>query len=540
MSNRTRMAFVFGVLGITLTYLLVETRYITHFPLGADEFLDMYVLQMFRGGLPYRDFTPPKTVLAFYLDLPVFAAVGDPWRAMLAVKLEHAILAAATMFGGALVLGRRLPTAAVLGALAMLVTMSTFLERSAELHVDQIAAVFGFLSLLALIERRPMLAGLFAAGAFLSTQKGVYFVLAGQAGLLAELGRVRTARMRATWLRFTFSSAAILAAYLAFWSLFASPRTVIRDVFLDRSIVQIASTVIYTIRSHYWLQTFVQNPLFYGIAAAGAVVLLGRWPRAAEDDRFAILAPYILALSLLAAWHKQPWPYFIALVVPPLFIVNAVFLAELRHRPRAAFVLAIIAAAIPLARFDVTMRRDNTFQRATFTTALSLLAPNETYIDGASMIYTQEQAASEFVWLDWVRMKALRDASPAQLMPLIHRIDTARPKLMLLNYRTAALPPTLQLYARSQFAPLWGNILYYAPVIAPPVFELHFDGTYLADRPARIDDIDIAAGARLPLHRGWHTMRASHPIRLRLLAPPGTPFDPRFAAGGELLRNGFD
>ncbi len=231
MSNRGRMAFVLGVLGLTLAYLVVEARYITHFPLGADEFLDMYVLRMFRGGLPYRDFTPPKTVLAYYLELPVFAAVADPWRAMLAVKLEHAILAAATMFGAALVLGRRLPAAALLGALAMLVTMSNFLERSAELHVDQIAAVFGFLSLLALIERRSMLAGLFAAGAFLSTQKGIYFVLAGQAGLLAELVRVRTARMRATWLRFTASSAAILAAYLAFWSLFESPQTVIRAFF---------------------------------------------------------------------------------------------------------------------------------------------------------------------------------------------------------------------------------------------------------------------------------------------------------------------
>ncbi len=188
----------------------------------------------------------------------------------------------------------------------------------------------------------------------------------------------------------------------------------------------------------------------------------------------------------------------------------------------------------------MTMRRNNAFQRATFATAQSLLGPNETYLDGTNMIYTHEQAAPEFVWLDWVRMKALRDAAPAQLMPLIRRIDAGRPKLMLLNYRTAALPPALQLYARSQFAPLWGNILYYAPIIAPPGFELHFDGTYLADRPARIDDIDIAAGARLPLHRGWHTMRASHPIRLRLLAPPGTPFDARFAAGGELLRNGFD
>jgi hypothetical protein len=540
MKDRQRIAFALGTLGLVLAYLAVETRYILHIPFGVDEFAGAYILRMFRGAVPYRDFTPPKTVLGFYLQLPVFAAVADPWRAMLAVKFEHAILAASVMFGAALLLGRRLPAAPVLGALAMLMTLSPFLEQGAELRVDSTAAAFGFISLLALIERRPALAGIFAAGAFLCTQKGVYFVLASQAGLLADLARARTPRARSAWLRFTVSSGATLAAYLACWSVVASPGTVLRGIFLDKNIVQIATTNIYSIRGLFWFQTAARNPLFCALAATGLILLFRRWLAPKEDDPLAILAPYILALSLLAAWHKQPWPYFIAMIAPPFFMVIAVALAELWQWRRATILFAIVGAAIPLARLGVTLQRDSAYQRATFNTAQALLAPNETYLDGTNMIYTRDQAAPEFVWLDWVHMEALRGTPPAQLMPLIGRIDAARPKLMLLTYRTAALPPTLLMYAHTQFAPLWGNILYYAPVIAQPAFDLHFDGTYLAEGPARIDDIAVTGGTRLTLRRGRHTLTAAQPVRLRLLPPPTVPLDWHFSGGGELLQNGFN
>jgi uncharacterized membrane protein len=538
-----RLVYALTALCLSLFYLAIEWLYIHRLPLGMDEFGGAYILRHLRTALPYRDFPPGKTVLAFYLELPAFLVTPDAWPAMLAVKVEVALIMAAALFVSALILSRHLPAVAVLGSLAMLVSMSTFLERSAELRVDPLAAVFGLASLLALIERRPALAGVFAACAFCCTQKGIYLVLAAQAALLADVARTRSRLAVRTWLRFTVASTAVLVAYLAFWSALASPHVVLEQTFFDKGMVQVARAAIYDIRGQYWLQTLLHNPFFYGLAFMGVLVLLRSWLR--DDDSVTIVAPYAAALILLSLWHKQPWPYFFVTLIPTLYVVNAATLAKLLERVPSrrtvvVAVVAIVGIAFPLSRLAFTLERSNALQHATFAAVESLLAPGETYIDGMNMVYTHEQPAREIIWIDAARMRVMQTEGPAALLALIRKIDAGRPKLWIINYRTLATPPLVRAYLRSQFAPLWGNVDYYAPVVPPGRFELHFDGRYATERSVRIDGIDVAAGTPVPLRRGVHALMDTRPVRLHLQPPSDAVLDPRFAAGGDLFAGIFD
>lgn len=534
------MSFRNAVFGIVLFYVAVSAIYAVRLPRNMDEFGTAHAVYDAVRLVPYRDYCPPKTLIAYYVFAPPLLFVGDAWNAITAAKFELVLLTAVLLMIAAFVLRRVASERAVLASLALFVLMTTFLERSMELRNDPVASLFGLASLLCLISGRPLLAGAFCALSFLSTQKGIYFVAAAEVALGAVWLRDRSMRAFRALLALNAGGALTGAAYVALWAIVASPEEILRCTFANEASLSVALTPIYDIRAQYWMQTLLRNPFFYALAAVSLVLLAREWLRR-SSDAVAVVTPYAFVIVAASVWHKQPWPYFFVILVPTLFVVNTLGLDVVLQRLRDArlFVIAGVAFGIlfPLARLANSIRRDNSHQKATFHLAEALLAPGESYADGLGMLYRHRQADGLPGWIDKSVYEWLRTLKPDEAGKMIEEMDRNPPKLMLWNYRMAALPKPFMQPVLRRFAPLYGNIFYYAPVVDRSPFTIAFDGSYALDSPTAvaIDGRRVAPRGIVELRKGAHSIAASSPVRLRLLPPAGIEADPDFERPRDLF-----
>ena len=174
--GKSDIGFLCAVFALTFVYLVFQTLYIERFPLVMDEFQGGQVVYELLDKLPYRDELPYKTVLGYYIQLPALLLAEPHWPALMSVKTEMAWVNALTLVLASLALARIMKRSAVAWSLLLLVSMSTFLERSSDLRVDMLTSVFGLASFLLLLHRRHRWAGFAVAVSFLVSQKGVFFV----------------------------------------------------------------------------------------------------------------------------------------------------------------------------------------------------------------------------------------------------------------------------------------------------------------------------------------------------------------------------
>ncbi|MCU1347008.1 MAG: hypothetical protein JWO56_38 [Acidobacteria bacterium] len=532
MTDRRFAAWALLLLGV---YLVLEVIYTVRFPLIMDEFEGAYSAFQFRTGLPYRDFLPYKTVLGYYAQLPILLLPFTTWTNLLLLKCALAVAVAASLFAAVWLLRERIDRRAILASLALLLAMSTFLERSAELRVDMLTAAVGLLSLVLLMRERPGLAGLLAGLSFLVSQKGIYYGAAAAAAYLLAL--VFASEQRRTLrdaIAFGAACLAIVAAYLAFWSAIASPHAVLATVF--GTATKLALLTDYSdIRAHYWIQTISRNPFFYTITI-GSIMMLSI---AAVRDRRrgdCLLAGYVAAIAVFGITTRQPWPYFFVIILPTALVTNAEAIARLLasriwSERRALLMLAFVAGGIvlPLTRLAVTLRRDNTPQRANIELAERIVGPGERYLAAVDLLYRREQSLPELRWLDRVSMGELYARPPAELDAIVRRLDRIPTKVVVFNYRIDFLPPPIRQALQSRFAPLSGNVLIYAPTLAPGPFALQFGGTYVVSTDSAaaisIDGRPVATGTEIQLARGAHVLSGGV-ARLKL-RPAGAPESPQ-------------
>lgn len=547
--SRTPSTLVF----LWALYLGLEILYITNLPLIMDEFQGAHEVLKFRFQLPYRDFLPYKTVLGYYIQLPVLSAIAEPWRALLAVKLEMALLTAASFLYISVRLRDLFSRQALIAATALLIFMSTFLERSAELRVDMLTALAGVLSLIFLCRQRWFVAGCLCAVSFFISQKGVYYLAASLVALIIAGLQQRDGRgmLRSSAL-FCAGSAAVAAAYLVFWSAIASPATVLKNVFLSH--VQIASGNLYDIRWHYWKQTLLRNPMFYALAAFGLLLLLKRF-RSTTRPLELYLAPYALVIALAGVWHRQPWPYFFVILLPTFFLLVVVALDRLSNAPelqasrslRLAGTIALIVGGVlyPLLRIKPNLERDQSAQRSTFQLGDDLLKSGGTYFAGMNYLYHRSQSPVPLLdWLDGPTVAAVRKQPARETLDLIKALDGTETKFLIRNYRIDALPPPFQMYFRSRFDHLWGNVYIYAPRVRTGAFHLKFSAPYLVSAPPggriAIDGREYQSGELPSLTAGRHTADSPTTFRLTLIPSSRIRLDPRFRSSGELFPAVYD
>lgn len=502
--------------------------YVPRLPLVMDEFQGASSVAQLEDGLPYRDFRPYKNVVGYYLQLPALRLGESAWFNLLAVKFEMVIVSTIAILLAALSLAKHFRKEAIGLALVMLVVMSTFLERSGELRVDMLTSWAGLGSLLLLLDRRVFWAGALAGFSFLISQKGAYYVLAGEVAILALwLFKDRAAETVMRAVVFAVGATVVLMSYVLVWSLSSSVSAVLSAMFVAPQAVALEN--LYEIRRLYWSQTILRNPLFYGLGLLGLIRLIRLARSGVKPYRAMLLCAYGVTLLALAIWHKQPWPYFFLLLIPTVFVLNAAFFDGLRrHGSRRLFgmsapmmaVYLTLGVGYPLTRVPANLSRSSAFQQQMVELSNSMLQTGDTYLAGVNLLSEHEQPVGSLRWLDAPRRRALQGASPAQLATIVDSLERAPLKLVVDNYRLTELPPRIRAFIDANYDALWGNIQIYAPWAKnlDGQLALKFSGNYVVKAPSgpvSIDGKAVTPGGSVWLERGLHGYESAEPFRLR-------------------------
>jgi len=541
--------FVWVVALICLGYAALELIYASGLPLVMDEFQGARAVQQLTKGVPYRDFTPYKTVLGYYLQLPaLLLAGGDAWSKVMFIKYEMVLVNAACIFAACLLLARRFEKAAICVGLVLLVCMSTFLERSIELRVDMPTAWFGLFSLLAILERRPFVAGLLAAASFLTSQKGAYFMLSGGAALgVYWLFAERTLRRFVDAVVFSICAAAPIMLYFGVFGLLSdSVSTVTGQVVTAHE--QIVFEDLYVEVKRYWFQTMGRNPLFY----AAVMIAVGR-AFAGRSSGFANWALWVYGTSMivLSLWHKQPWPYFFVLLIPTGFVLIVSLVdAELglvrRFSPLVLAVLALGGVVYPLTRVPVVLERDNGPQENAVRLVSAIARRKDPYLAGVEMVVNRTQTRG-LGWLDRNRLRTLNRGKPSVVIELLR---AQPPKALIMNYRLLSLSRAVRHHLSSNYRQLHGNVHVYCPTITEPgaSWDLPFSGTYRVVTSGKkrvkkvvIDGKTVKVNKTVKLKKGARLIETEKPFRL-CLEPKGWEeiADPEWATYVELFDRPYE
>jgi len=536
-------------MALAIVYLALQFALIARLPLVMDEFDGAYEAHQVLTRVPYRDFPPYKTVLGYYVQIPPVAIASDPWTGLMLSKAWLALINTACIFGATLMLAALFsPYAAVVGALLM-VCVTSFFARSSEIRVDMLTAWAGLFSMLMLLRRRWLAAGLLAGVSFLVSQKGIYYLLAANAAAGAVwLFESRDRRAFRDIIVFNAAAAAAILGYLAFWSIVATPRSVIEATFLAPATVALGN--LYDLRE-YWTVTLERNPVFYGGAVAGLVLIVFARLRGRVGSTHVMVAAYGATLFALCAWHHQPWPYFFVILIPTLMVVHAASIEILLRHPFASRRAALVALAVvllggvayPLTFLPEMLSRSNTYQRYVVRTAHALLDKGDTYLAGNDLVYDREQAHPGLRRLSAFHVTEMRTWPKPRLEALIDDVDRRRPKLLIYDYRLAGLPTPFKSYLFRRYDHSAASIYLYAPLVAPVerTFEIWFDGQYRIEPvsgSAVIDDRDAVNGTVMHLQRGMHENASSGPVRLRLI--PDEAADPAMQASRSLFGGVYD
>jgi hypothetical protein len=498
-------------------------------PLVMDEFAGADQVNQFRAGVPYRDFMPYKTVLGYYAQLPVLTLVADPWLAMLLVKGQMAVFTATGVALAAIRLRRLFGAEQVLLGVALLFANSTFIERSAELRVDMLTALVGLASLVLLLERKVVTAGVLAGVSVLVSQKGAFYVLSGALVLVIQwAGQMRNRPALLDGLRWGAAATVPLVVYAVVFGAFADFERVFGKVAVSPA--PIAFQDIYDIR-RYWQQTLERNPTFYALGALALGALGWRRARHGASWAFDVLAIYALTLTALCAWHKQPWPYFFVLYLPTLAVLLMAGLSVLTDRLMAmgelvrpaiwsgVALLVLLGVIWPLAaRVPVVLARDSSVQRQTLAAARSLLGERDVYFAGTQLLWTHRHVPG-MTWLD-VRRLAAVEANPALALDGLSQFP---PKVVIHTHRFEKLPDVARQWFAVDYLHVGGNLFVYSAELTTDaeMIDLRFAGRYRLAEPAPdsapvIDGVPLAAGELRELSAGPHTVRSTVPARIVL------------------------
>lgn len=504
-----------------------------------DEFDGAFDVYRLKTQIPYKDFKPYKTVLGYYVQLPPLLMTRDGWSGLMMVKSEMALINTAMMLLGAFWLGRIFRRSAVICALLLLTVMSTYLERSSALRVDMMTAWAGFLALLFLLAEKEKWSGFFAGLSFLISQKGIFYIAAGNSALLVHFFWFeREKEMFRRLVLFNLCMLVPIASYFAFWGILTSFTAANQATFFSHH--DIVFKKIYDIRLGYWMQTVRRNPIFYIFTFFGLGLLflrsIGRHSPC-EEAGYSFNKPQILwvfGANILTCglWYRQPWPYFFVILIPTFFVLVVAFFhyylpkttswRQFFSRP-LVIVFILLGFIYPLNRLIVVLGRDNGYQRHMVRIGNALLEEGEYYISGVDILYSRKHASVQLRRLGKVRRQNLNLSNPENIQKIISDLEEVTPKFIIANYRTKDLPDSLKEYFQRTFAHFWGSIYLYAPEIQPHRHRLtlKFDGVYRIQaeegKTITINGQEYKSQQTVFLKSGNHSFNSNRAFRLRLI-----------------------
>lgn len=315
--------FYIGLLGLCFFYLtsVLYFNYYTMF--SADEFWFTHNIYQYSKAVPYRDFAPYKTVLGYYLLLPILLTTSDAIGALAILKNSIALLNTVVMLFAALWLRRFVSPKAILSSLLLLISTETVLAYSTNVRVDLLAYWFCLFSLCLLLENRYLLAGLLLGFGFITSQKVLWCALASNCALFAYwLLFIRDKKFLYACLRFNGASILVIALYLLFWSRYASLTSLINSLFLE------ASTMYHldwysAARKLFWHDIICYNPLFYLLLPATFFSLLISSSHDLRYKQRLFVIIYSCTILICLIPYRQIFPYYMQITYGPLLITYA-------------------------------------------------------------------------------------------------------------------------------------------------------------------------------------------------------------------------
>jgi len=306
-----------------VSYLAIELFYNHYAMLSVDEFWFAHRIYEFKSGLPYRDFAPYKTILGYYLLLPPLLSGRGILQTLLLTKDYLALLNMIILFASSLWLSRFFSRTSILSSLAILIASEIVLSYSTQLRIDLPGYWLGFFSLLLLLEKRYLLAGLLIGLGFITTQKIIWYVFASNAALLIHwLMYQRQLKTIKPIILFNTACAIIILLYLSFWSLISDWNTVMNSVFHEASAMYHLSWYNDT-RTLFWHTILLYNPLLFLLWPISFFSLFITY----DDDKSYSQRQLVVIFSLVILGclipYKQVFPYYMQVTIPVFFILYA-------------------------------------------------------------------------------------------------------------------------------------------------------------------------------------------------------------------------
>lgn len=531
------------------TYFIVQCAFIAYASLSLDDFWLAYHIHHYKTGLPYRDFSPYKTVLGYYLFLPPMVLFHGVLSPLLYTKVWIAAINVLFLAITSLWIKKFFSSKAVLISVVIIITNPLFLLFSSEIRVDVLAYWLCLISVLSLFEKKYFLAGFTIGIGFLISQKAVWYIVATDVGLLGSfLINERTWKMIKNIMLFNTGALLMLSVYIIFWSFHSDFTTVLTSLFYEPYIIYGIDWYA-PLREGYW-SFIIHHSLEIIWIWPLAVIGLLLFPERIKHRVFILLYSTVVLFFIMTC--KQPFIYFPLAAVPALFVLFTAFFSNLEsylldstsvssnkgHPVNWLFFLPLLLIIIwSMARFinDLPLY-DGRYQKSTVRLMAKLLEDGGQYIAGVPLLQNIEQPVPGLVHLlgpaiDYMshpseQLRSILGFSSMYLTPvtvpeLIESIKKAPIKLYVDNDRFHYLPQSFHRYLSTQYQHFWGGIYLYAPEVAKgeQMITIKFEGNYKvkSTQDVFIDHKKKAPGSVLHLDQRDHQSNARGDYRLVLI-----------------------
>lgn len=308
-----------------LIYFSIELFYTYYAIFSVDEFWFAHWIYQYKHGIPYRDFSPYKTVLGYYFLLPAMLFSNDILTPLYTLKNTFAVINTFLFFLSAIWLKRFFSKESVLITVVMLMFTEIVLTYSTNIRVDFMSYWFCFFAALCLLERRMVFAGSLLALGFLTSQKALWYIVASNAALgIYWLCYMRNIKYFFDIVRFNATLILLVLAYIIFWASFSDLTTVLKNMFYD-AYVMYQLDAYDSARALFWSCILFYNPVFFLL---WPVTLLSLIVVPANDKfrpirTFAIVYATTIMVCLIP--YKQVFPYYMLTTVPAFLLLYAAF-----------------------------------------------------------------------------------------------------------------------------------------------------------------------------------------------------------------------
>lgn len=317
--------YTIGAILLCLSYVAFELFYNNYARHSVDDFWFAHAAFRFKNFLPYRDFPPYKTVLGYYfLALPLFFAQTQ-LQTLLVIKNLIALVNASVLLFAYYLLQRFFSRRSVLISLAMLIFSESVLSYSTNIRVDLFAYWFCLFSLLCILDKRYLLAGILIGLGFATSQKAIWYLVAGNCALFIEfLLMTRTLKSLTAFALFNAGAGGIICMYLIFWSCFVGPQQVYTSVFGEAAAMYHLDWY-QSARLLFWSIIVQSNPLLFLLAP---ITLVSLFVTFSGDDSYRVRVLAITFASTILAClipYRQVFPYYMQVTYPVFLILYGAF-----------------------------------------------------------------------------------------------------------------------------------------------------------------------------------------------------------------------